>query len=206
VNSGGQQWTVGTAIGMVLNGVYVEIGGGTAIGTVVNGGAGQELSYHTDKAISTSINSGALQVVYAGMTTGTIVESGGVEELFDGASYSTAIDTVVSSGGTLLEMYGGAKQSGTSIRSGGTLEIGRGTTLSDYKVSSGVTLDVAVGAVGGLTSGGKISNTSVLSGGTLDVGSGGAATGTTISGGALVDVLDQSTCGARQIKQCRALH
>jgi fibronectin-binding autotransporter adhesin len=138
-------------------------------------------------------------VLGEGLTIGTVVNSGGVEEVTNGARYSTAINTIVSSGGTLLELFGGAKLSGTTIRSGGILEIGYGTTLSGYKVSSGVILEVAIGPVGYATSGGRVSNTTVLNGGALIVQSGGVANGTTVSSGAQMDLENGRVSGSLRV-------
>ena len=89
-------------------------------------------------------------------------------------SGGTANGTTISSGGT-LELLGGATASGTMISSGGALEIGSGFTISGYVVSSGISLEVA--------SGGTASGVSVSSGGAVDVFAGGTASGATINNG-----------------------
>ena len=74
------------------------------------------------------------------------------------SSGGTASNTVIDAR-RCAEPFGGAVSGGgTTINSGGTLEIGSGYTISGFTVSSGQTLEIA--------SGGSASNTTVLAGGT----------------------------------------
>ena len=78
----------------------------------------------------------------ARLTVGDTVLSGGTEIVSSGGTIS---NSTVSSGG-VAELFGGATASvGNTILAGGTLEIDSGYTISGFTVSGGVALEILSG-------------------------------------------------------------
>jgi autotransporter passenger strand-loop-strand repeat protein len=66
--------------------------------------------------------------------------------------------TTVTSGG-VLELFGGATASSTTVKSGGTLDVESGYVLSGFAVAKGATVDVLSGGIAGgtvVSSGGMV--------------------------------------------------
>jgi antigen 43 len=199
VSSGGA--TSGTIISG--NGLETISGGGSAVGGQVisaigfNGGIINNGGFISGAVLTGSIvggNSAAAGFiqVYAdengvgGVDSGVIVNSGGMEQVWQG----TAINTVVNSGGI---QYVIDKASGTIVNSGGLAQAAVGT-ITNATVYSGGVLSVgdeygdggtAVNAVlsGGteiVEQGGITSNTTIGNGGSLILNSGSDATGSII--------------------------
>ena len=157
------------------------------ISTIVSGGTLDVLSRRLGR--SDYDHSGGLEIVSAGGTDLGAQISGGEQDVYGLASGATVFtgSQVVESGGTA---------SGTTVSSGGTLDVLSGGTamlpiccpaprsliggtLSGFTVSSGVTFEVSAGTV---------SNTTVLSGGTLELLAGAKQSGTTISSGGILEI------------------
>jgi autotransporter passenger strand-loop-strand repeat protein len=190
----------GTASGatVIVGSQIVESGGvtsGTTISALILGGVvfrGAETVASGGMASSTTISSSGLEVVSAGGTDLGAQIFGGEQDVFGVArgatvifgsqvveSGGTASGTTVSSGGT-LELFGGATADlfGTTVlAAGATLEIASGYTLTGFQVANGVSLDVLAG--------GTASGTMINSGGLEDVLSGGITSTTIINGGKL---------------------
>ena len=172
--SGGVQFDYGLASGVVIfAGSQVVESGGTANSTTVSSG-GMELILSGGSASGTGVSSGGtLELASAAPSTPRLarINAGGIFEIGSGshadqlyrqqwchaevASGGTATGTTVSSGGT-LELLSGATVSGTVINVGGIFENGSGYTLSNYFVSNGATLEIGPGgtAIGLDNSGG----------------------------------------------------
>ena len=193
---------------IVLGGGIVDVlSGGTARGTIVSSGGIEIISSGGIVSNTTVLSGGALDVLSGGLADPTMIDSDGLEvvsaggtdngaqisggeqdvlglasdaTVFTGSqvveSGGTASGTTVSSGGTLDVLSGGIA-SNTHVLSGGTLVIGG--TLSGFTVSSGVTFEV---------SGGTVSKTTVLSGGTLELLARAKQNGTTISSGGIFEI------------------
>ena len=174
VDSGGAiVGTIATQTGVTL----IEPGG-TASGTTVQGNilssgdktglGGQAVE---GVAISSLIASGGEEIaISSGVTSGTLVLSGGVEFLGGGGS-GLAVGMTVN-GGTAFVNSGGTA-SGTTVINGGVMTVASGGIDSHTSVGSGGTVNVS--------SGGTDSGTSVGSGGTFNVFAGGLVSGLTIN-------------------------
>ena len=187
--SGGTQLVYGSASGAtVFAGLQVIESGGTASGTTVSGGGTLEV-LSGGLADPTMIYSGGSEIVSAGGTDNDAQISSGEQDVFGLASGATvfagsqviesggtAIGTTVSNGG-MLEVLSGGIAIASTLLPGGTLLIGG--TLSDFTVSSGVTLEVSAGIV---------SNATVLSGGTLELLAGATQSGTTFNSGGILEI------------------
>ena len=149
-------------------------------------------------ASATTVSNGAAELVDAGGFDGGAFIDGGEQDVsgFAGGAAVYAGSQVVESGGIAsgstvfsggtIELLSGASASAVTISSGGTLETAPGATgiiggtLSGFVVSSGVTLEV---------SGGIVSNTTVLRGGTLELVAGARLSGTTkVSSGGILEI------------------
>ena len=166
--------------------------GGTVVDTTVEGLLNVAAGGIADP---TTIGSGGTEVVHRGGTDLGALISGGEQDVFGFASGATvfsglqivefggtASGTTVSSGGT-LELLGGASASGFTIASGGTFEIASSYVLNDQQLLSNATVAIARGGTEVVSSGSTASNTTVSSGGTLVVSSGGLSETTTILNG-----------------------
>jgi autotransporter passenger strand-loop-strand repeat protein/YD repeat-containing protein len=128
-----------------------------------------------------------------GTASGSIVSSGGTLEV--AGSTGSASNTTVLSGGTIFLLSNGSA-TGTVLSSGATLAIGRGTTLSSYVVSSGITVAL----------GGTISNTTVSSGGTLVLlRTAGTPGSITVQPGGTVEIGSGYTLTSQAVSSGRAL-
>jgi autotransporter passenger strand-loop-strand repeat protein len=197
----------GTAIGTILESYAVQrvSAGGVASGTAIDSGNVQAVA-SGGTSINAVVNSGGLEQG-AGTTSGTTVNTGGVEYAVGGGSLNgttlsggvqiaggtqsstlfgsgvlsgTASGTVVSAGGTQY-VGSAAVVKATVVDSGGKQQIG-GTTSYAYDYAPGTTVSVNL-------SGGTASGTTVNSDGTEIVSSGGTASGTTVNSGGLVQVV-----------------
>jgi autotransporter passenger strand-loop-strand repeat protein len=159
---------------------YTVSSGQTDIGDVVL--AGGTLDVLSGGVISSTTDSGNVQVGSGGTAFGTTVNFGGVEVVLEGS----AVETIVNSGGILDVIFLGSASS-TTVNSGGFDLVSDGATTSDTLVEAG---GVEIAFSGGLTS-----HTVVLSGGVqvLDPFGfqfvpllGGFASNTTLDGGVQV--------------------
>jgi autotransporter passenger strand-loop-strand repeat protein len=154
--------------------------GGVAIDTTFPGG-GIEVVFGGGVAIDTT----AGNLVDGGVTTGTIVVSGGRELVYGGV----ASGTLVSSGG--LELVRAGVTSGTIISSGGYESVRRhgeadGTVVYGEEKVGGVASDTVVsGGLENVGNGAEADGTVVYGGGFQVVQQGGVASGTVIDGGEL---------------------
>ncbi|MET4071048.1 autotransporter passenger strand-loop-strand repeat protein [Bradyrhizobium sp. S3.2.6] len=197
--------SVATAATINYQGEFDVTGGGTAVNTIVNGGA---------MTVSGSIpdpfaNVPGQPAVDASMATGTTVESFGILTVSNGALVSgttlqnfgrlnvdaggtatgtiinygtmqlsagaTATNTTVNQYGALI-VLGNANFSGTVFNAGSTLEIGDGTIENGFTVAKSVTLAVLDGGV--------LNNSSISAGGTLIAEAGATLSNTTFQSGA----------------------
>jgi autotransporter passenger strand-loop-strand repeat protein len=139
----------GTAIGTIVNGGGVQsaISGGTTSDTIVNGG-GVETLIEGSTATGTTVNNGGSQVVDGFCTVSdTTVNAGGFQVL---SGNSTAFGTIISSGGYMVVSSGffgsPAKAIDTAVRAGGVIDV----TYLGYaaggvaSVGAGDTLSVTV--------------------------------------------------------------
>ena len=115
------------------------------------------------------LDSGDYATVY-GTTVGTMVSSGGIEDVFSGG---TASGTVVSNGGAEYIFEAGGTTVGTVVSSGGFEDVLSGTAIGTV---------VSNGGFDEVLSGGAASGTVVSSGGSEQV-TGGTAVGTVVSNG-----------------------
>ncbi len=193
VLSGGS--AVGTTV--VSGGAEYVSSGGTAIGTIVSGGAtaGGEITVSSGGVASGTVLTGAPpsslgsyqaeEFVY-GSAAGTVVSSGGYEDVGPGGVVS---GTTLNSGGQQF-IWGGSAVS-TTVNIGGweTVEGGTGFAGISNVAVSGTTLDTRINSGGAeyISSGGIANATTVSSGATLSIGVGGSATGTNLlTGGAVI--------------------
>ncbi len=170
---GGEQKVYGIATADTVDSgaQVVELGGTASVTWLDNSGVEIVSSGGVDE--STSIDGGE-QDVYGTASGVTIWAGSQVVE-----AGGVASGTTVNSGGT-LELLSGATMVGTTVSAGGTLEIGSGYVISDYFVSSGATLEIA--------SGGAASGTTLSSGGTLELLGGTTTNGVAISAGDYFEV------------------
>src|SRR5579864_1490001 len=189
-----------TSADLVLNAgdtLSVEAGG-TAVATTLNLSAFEGVD---GLDIATIVNSGAVQIVYAGgliirrfhgIAEFTVVEPGGEQVLSGGTASGATIagsqfissggvaeNTTISNGGSATVFVGGTASS-TDIASGGVL------TVSSGGVASGTVVNY--GGIMTVSSGGVASGTVVSSAGFMSVSSGGVASGTVVSNGGFMTV------------------
>jgi autotransporter passenger strand-loop-strand repeat protein len=160
----------------------------------VSSGGIQNVDAYTS-VVSTTITDGGVEFVFAapaqgGVTTGTIISSGGAEILSSGAS---AVDTVVSDGGYLVVLPG-ATQTGTVSAGGTVVSTGvvlyqPGSGVTDYPGDTGSNLTVSTSspftsATEYVLSGGTATSNTVGPNGLQYIYSGGSALDTTMSGNA----------------------
>jgi autotransporter passenger strand-loop-strand repeat protein len=198
--------------GSVLSGPVVPVympGVFTVTDTVVYGGGGGGnqgaiFVYNGGTAIDSVIRGDGGQIVY-GVASGTVVSSGGSEQVGSGG---VADGTVLRNGGEQFVLGVGDGEGGDGVASGTVVSGGAqivygvadGTVLSNGGVQS-VQGGVASGTVvdnGGIEEvdfGGVIDGTVVSSGGADYVGQGGVASGTVVDNGGLVDVNNDGTLG-----------
>ncbi len=179
VMSGGEQYVEddGTAFGTTVQfGATQDVGaGGVASGTTVDNGAAQYLEAPVafiglsqgGLAYNANILDGGLQQVLSGavadytslgsaiqvdqgVTTGTVIGSGGVVSAGGVSGEGTTSDTQILFGGTELLQYG-AKATDTVVSSGGTQVIDPGAVAYNTTVSAGGTQMLAGGTVSGGT-------------------------------------------------------
>jgi autotransporter passenger strand-loop-strand repeat protein len=91
-----------------------------------------------------------------------------------------------------LELFGGATASGTTVKSGGTLDVESGFVLSGFSIAEGATVEVL--------SGGAAIKTTVRSGGTLEVLSGGTTSKTNVASGGILDVFGGATASGTTVQ------
>ncbi|WP_347449313.1 AIDA repeat-containing protein [Pantoea stewartii] len=138
-------------------------------------------------------NGGLLNVNAGDSSTGTVVNSGGLESVMGSAD-----GTTVNAGGTQYVSRGGIA-TGTLVNSGGSLFVDGATTSA--QVSSGGIQVINSGGQAALTTvntggallvlnGGTASRATINSGGLLAVSSGGTASNTTVATGGLLDIAD----------------
>jgi autotransporter passenger strand-loop-strand repeat protein len=176
--------------------------GGTASGTLVEGGAVEEIK-SGGSAIGTVLQAGGVQEVFGGGFVSGTVFSGGTQDVLSGATVSGA-DFVsgtqnVSSGGTAVDTFvgdfgyewikSGGSASGTTL-SGGKLIMDHGGTASGVVIQwvgeayvAGITHATTISAGFEEVESGGIAYDTVVSGGSLYVDLGGAAFGTIVSSG-----------------------
>jgi autotransporter passenger strand-loop-strand repeat protein len=179
--SGGKQLDFGVARGaIVFAGSQVVQSSGVASATTMLSGGTETVSAHgSDFGAQIS---GGIELDYGLATGATIFAGSQVVE-----SAGTAINTIVSSGGTLDLLKGGVAI-GTVVASGGTFEVGSsavvsgvtvgnlvGATQSDTTLAAGATLEIGAGE--------KLSGFTAGSGVTLEVLSGGTVANTTVASG-----------------------
>ena len=204
---GGTQSIGSGAIGIIISGLNSGCtqkvnGGGTAKGTVDNGGIlelahngavlqdsngtqinrnayvlhGGTLRLRGGASITDyTVSNGTLELERNGWATSTTIHSGGVQIVQSGGSATDTTDA-----GGVLELHSGAHLNGGTdysnyALSGGTMRLTDGAAVDGYTVSNG-TLELA--------SGGTATSTTVNEGGVQNVLSGGTADGeTTIKNG-----------------------
>jgi autotransporter passenger strand-loop-strand repeat protein len=167
---------------------------GAARETAVSSGGIQNVDAYTS-VVSTTITDGGVQFVFAapaqgGVTTSTIISSGGAEILSSGAS---AIGTVLSNGGYLVVLPGATQSdtvsSGGTVVSTGVVLYQPGSGVTDYPGDTGSNLTVSTSspftsATEYVLAGGTATSNTVGPNGFQDIYSGGSALDTTMSGNA----------------------
>ena len=210
VNSGGAEIVAaaGVASAAILNagGTLVVLPGGSATGatgagTVVSTGivvtqANVGVTVFASVATNFVLGTGDVAFVLpGGVVSGTVVTSGGTEDLFPGGN---AVGTAVSYGGAEL-VFSGATASLTMVSAGGSETVDFGGSAVSVTVSSGATQFVTVGGnaqfttldSGGIESiriGGSAVSTTVSSGGFEVISAGGTASLTVLEDGGNIDV------------------
>ena len=154
--------------------------GGTAHGTVLSGGA----EYVRGTASGTIVSSGGTENVHGVANGGRVVDSGGTERVFGRASGGT-----VSSGGRQIVSAGGVA-SGVTVKAGGSQIVFSGGRTVGAVLSGGTEY---------VSSGGAASGTIVGSGGKEIVYAGGTTNATRITGG-LVEVMSGAHVGGSLFK------
>jgi autotransporter passenger strand-loop-strand repeat protein len=175
-------WPGGTAIGTIINGGYQD-NTGTATGTIINGGA-QDVYYGT--ASNTTIYGGH-QLLEFGATASNTTIYGGAQVA---ASGTTATSTTIY-GGTQDVAYSGTASDTTiyggvqHVESGG---IATSTTISGgYQDDFGTAIGTIINSSGvEIVERGGTASSTVVNGGIQLVESGGTGTGTTVYGGVQV--------------------
>src|SRR5215469_915196 len=185
----------GTAISTMVSDGGVEIveSGGVASGTVVSSGGSVELPVTNALTGTPSVIDGvtiqpgallSLAVYAGGSTSGLVLSSGAVEDVFSGG---VAIGTVVSSGAFEFVEAGGIA-SGSVVSSGGFVELPLTSAYGQWSPTGPNVIDGVTAQSGAIVSleifqGGAISGFVVLGGGGVLVFSGGVASGTVVSSG-----------------------
>ena len=210
--SGGYQFVYGSASGTVLSsgGFQDILAGGTASSTTVNSG-GVQYDYGT--ASGTTL-SGSQYVFGSAIASGTVVSTGGIQDILAGGSASSA---TINSGGN---QYDFGTASSTTVDSGGYQFIEASGTASNTTLSGGY--QYVNGSVSGtvlsnggfqdILSGGTANNTTINSGGIqYDYGAAsgttlggsqyvyGSASGTVVSSGGVQDILAGGTASSTTI-------
>jgi autotransporter passenger strand-loop-strand repeat protein len=112
VNQGGTQFVSGTADATTVNAGGQQLSyGGTLTDTVINSVGDQRI--YSGIATNTVLN-GGVQVIYSGVSQGTIINDGGYQSVVGG----NANNSLIGSGG-YQEVFGGAQITGSTIESGG---------------------------------------------------------------------------------------
>ena len=197
INFGWDQAVYGVATGTIVNTDSAEYvyPGGTAIGTIVNNGNNGGLDvFSGGTAIKAIINSGSVETVFAGGTDLNAQISGGSQVVSGYASGVTVYtgSQVVENGGTAT---------GTTVSSGGTLDLMSGGVASNITVLSDGSLVISSGGiVAGLIlasgSGASINlESATISDATIEAAHGGTASenGGTVGSGAIVEALSGGT-------------
>src|SRR5205823_8453132 len=128
------------------SGAVETLSGGTATGTLVNGGSLRVLSGAVASNTS-AVSAGAVDVSAGGLAVGTVIESGATETVRSGG---TASGTTINSGAQEFVSSGGRDVS--AIVSGGTQQV--------FGVASGAVLE-GTGATQFVFAGGIASDTQV---------------------------------------------
>ena len=172
--SGGEQTTLGTAIGTIIESRGRQVVSTQATSTTIAPGGIQEVD-RGGIAVQTIVENGGIQQVeYSGVTTGTVIRRGGEEILY---SNGVASNVTVDSGGLLI-IGSGSIVTGLTVVAGGKViqeVLTSGVTSSGIIVSSGLEQVVSSGATA--------IDTTVLSGGQFFY-AGGKVTGLVAQAGA----------------------
>ena len=138
--------------GLDEGGIFVQSDGSAVSTTIGSGGA-----ISLDGCSATGLMVSGVEYNFSGSTTGTLVESGGIEYIYSGGVASGA---VIGSDGAQY-VYSGGSATGTVVSSGGFQYVASGGAAADAIVSSGGTEYVF--------SGGIVSGTTLETGGTIDL-------------------------------------
>ncbi len=181
---GGTQYVhAGSASSTTISGgtQVVNSSGTLAVGTTIDDGGVQQLSFFAS-AVSTTLTSGGLQyILTAGTASNTTVSSGGRQNI---APSAFAFGTVVNGG--QQNLLGGIAN-GTTINAFGLQEVSSGSAASGsgfiYAFGTAIATNVDSGGEQFVDSGGSAIGATVASGGTQVVGADGAVSGTIVKAG-----------------------